>query len=151
MDISHKPYWVLIAGLVFLLIFVIIIRMPTSGRRPRGRPSWRPTWNPSTWLGPGGTQREHFANPAVFTMFEMPGCGHCIKAKPHFSSMGPTMTIGGKTVEMRNVKSDSPLCAEYGVEGFPSFFLDHAGKRTRYQGERSKDGFVAFLERELSA
>ena len=131
-----KPYWVGIAGLAVLVLFVFIIRVPNAQRR-------------HPWLGPG--VREHFANPSVFTMFEMDGCPHCVKAKPQFASMGPTMTIGGSTVEMRTVKSDSPLCAEYGVEGFPSFFLDHAGKRTRYQGERTKNGFVEFLQRELSA
>jgi len=152
---DSKPYWFIIAGLVLLLVFVLIIRMPYSwsrpSRRPSWKPSWRPSWNPATWLGPGGTRREHFANPATFTMFEMPGCGHCIKAKPQFASLGSTMTIGGTTVEMRNVQSDSPLVEEYGVTGFPTFFLDYAGKRTQYQGERSKSGFVEFLEKELSA
>lgn len=127
-----KPYWVVIAGLIVLVLFVFSVRMPRMRR--------------NAWLG-----QENFATPAVFTMFEMEGCPHCVKAKPQFASMGPTMTIGETTVEMRTVKSDSPLCEEYEVEGFPTFFLDHAGKRTRYQGERSKSGFVEFLQRELSA
>lgn len=173
-----KPYWVLVAGLVVLLLFVIILIMPGSrwsrhewhqrGYRPGPSPS--PLVPSSNWFGPGGTRHllgfdatptlsEGFASSSsnssdtTFTMFAMPWCGHCKKASPIFKAMGPTVTIDGKVVNLRHVDCEAePAAASgYDIEGYPAFFLDHNGKRTKYNGGRDPASFHSFLQQHLSA
>jgi len=165
-----KPYWVLVAGLLLLLLFVIILVMPGSrwsrhhwhqrGYRPGPSPS--PLVPSSNWFGPGGTRHllgfdttEGFsgATDATFTMFAMPWCGHCKQASPIFKSMGPTVTIGDKVVKLRHVdcEAEPQAAAGYEIEGYPTFYLDHNGQRTKYQGARDPASFQSFLHQHLSA
>ncbi len=157
-----KPYWVLVAGFIILLLFVIVV--VSMARRPHWHNrDYRPGhYEPESgnWFGPGGIQRlfsvsEGFsgANDATFSMFAMPWCGHCKRASPIFKSMGPTVTIGGKDVALRHVdcEEDPSSAAGYDIQGYPTFYLDHAGKRTKYEGARDPASFQAFLEKNLSA
>lgn len=157
-----KPYWVFVAGFIILLLFVMLI--VSMGPRPHWHNrDYRPghyepySWN---WFGPGGTRRlftvnEGFsgANDATFSMFSMPWCGHCKVASPIFKSMGPTVTIGGKDVALRHVdcEAEPAATAGYDIQGYPTFYLDYAGKRTKYEGARDASSFQAFLEKHLSA
>jgi len=165
-----KPYWILVAGLVVLLLFVIMIRLPRHRRLGPGGTQHRRS---SPWLGPGGTERHHllgsffgsntyarisegFASVgggATFTMFGVDWCPHCVKAKPLFESLGPTTTIGGQSVTCRYVNPESDKAAAKGfeIEGYPTFYLEKAGKKIKYGGPRTAEGFHAFLESELSA
>jgi len=163
-----KPYWVLIAGLLILLLFVIILVAP-GPRRPhwhhhgyRPGPSPSPLVPSSNWFGPGGTRHllgfdtlEGFASgssDATFTMFGVDWCGHCKTAKPKFESMGPTVTIGDKVVALRfvNPEKDKASAAGYEIEGYPTFYLDYNGQRTKYQGSRDPQGIHNFLQQQLS-
>ena len=165
-----KPYWVLVAGLLLLLLFVIILVMPGSRRHHWHHHGYRPGPSPSplvpsssNWFGPGGTRHllgydatEGFASggsDATFTMFAMPWCGHCKTATPIFKSMGPTVTIGDKVVALRHVdcEAEPSAAAGYDIEGYPTFYLDHQGRRTKYQGARDPASFQAFLQKHLSA
>jgi protein disulfide-isomerase A1 len=113
----------------------------------------------SSLFGPGGTRHllgyEGFANGSdtTFTMFSMPWCGHCKKATPLFKSLGPTVTIDGKTVALRHVdlEQEPNAAAGYEIEGYPTFYLDHAGVRSKFDGPRTPDGFLEFLTQKLSA
>jgi len=158
-----KSYWVLVAGFIILLLFVMLI--VSMARRPHWiNPGYRPGHyvpESGNWFGPGGIQRlfsvnEGFAagaNDATFSMFAMPWCGHCKRASPIFKSMGPTVTIGGKEVALRHVdcEEDPGAAAGYDIQGYPTFYLDYAGKRTKYEGARDASSFQAFLEQNLSA
>jgi len=157
-----KSYWVLVAGFIILLLFVMLV--VSMARRPHWiNPGYRPGHyvpESGNWFGPGGIQRlfsvnEGFsgANDATFSMFSMPWCGHCKKASPIFKSMGPTVTIGGKDVALRHVdcEAEPAATAGYDIQGYPTFYLDYAGKRTKYEGARDAASFQAFLEQNLSA
>ena len=150
-----KPYWILVAGFVLLLIFVLAIRVPrgrhATGYRPRPRPT------PTPWLGPGGTRHllgfEGFAgSDATFTMFGVDWCPHCTKAKPLFESLGSTVTIGDQAVALRyvNPETDKASAEGYAIEGYPTFYLEKAGNKTKYSGPRTADGFRQFLQQELA-
>lgn len=140
-----KPYWVLVAGFVLLLVFVLMLRMPSHRSR----------------LGPGGTRHllgfgsifEGFASTPTFTMFGVDWCPHCVKAKPLFESLGPTVTIDGHTVALRyvNPETDKAAAEGYAIEGYPTFYLEKGGKKIKYGGPRTADGFHAFLTKELSS
>lgn len=152
-----KPYWVLVAGFVVLLMFVIIVKMPSGpgsgSRHPR-------PWHPRPWhhlLGPGGIRHwtEGFSGQAdpTFTMFGVDWCGHCKSAKPKFEAMGSKVTIGDHAVYLRyiNPEKDKAAAAGYALDGYPTFYLDHGSKRIKYDGPRNADGFREFLQQQLSS
>ena len=154
-----KPYWVLVAGFLLLLIFVLIIRMPARDGRRLGPGGTRQPWlGPGgihqPWLGPGGTQYEGFANQEgpTFTMFGVDWCPHCVKAKPMFESMGPTTTIAGHTVYLRYINPETNKAAAegYKLDGFPTFYFENQGSKVKYEGPRNADGFREFLEQQLA-
>jgi len=143
-----KPYWVLVAGFVLLLIFVVMIRMPSHRRHAM----------PTPWLGPGGTHHrfsmfEGFASPPVFTMFGVDWCPHCVKAKPLFESLGPTVTIGGHAVTLRyvNPEQQKDVAKDYVIEGYPTFYFENGNTKVKYSGPRTAEGFHEFLQKQLSS
>jgi len=152
-----KSYWVLVAGFVVLLAFVVLIRMPKrygpGGTRPLIGPGGT---HDSPWLGPGGEHHlfEGFASSDTrFTMFGVDWCPHCVSAKPKFESLGPTTTIGGHAVQCRyvNPESDKAAAAGFAIDGYPTFYLEKAGQKIKYEGPRTAEGFQAFLAEQLSS
>ncbi len=129
--VKVKPYWYAVTGFVLLFIAVAMSRSRV----------------PSPYEG--------FADgsAALFTMFGVGWCPHCTAARPIFESLGPTMTIGDKTVQLRYVdpEKDKTAAAGYDIQGYPTFYLEQGGSRKKYQGPRTSDGFRAFLTQELSA
>jgi thiol-disulfide isomerase/thioredoxin len=91
------------------------------------------------------------AGDATFTMFGVDWCPHCVAAKPEFEKLGATKTIGGKTVNFRviNPEQDKQSAAGYDIQGYPSFFLDQGGQRTKYSGGRTAADFEAWLAKTL--
>ena len=140
-----KSYWVFIAGLVLLTVFVMLHKTKHLWLAPyRTNP-----WNSMTG-GPDAIGNvEGFASemPATFTMFGVEWCGHCRTTKPEFMKLGPKVTIGGKQVTCRYVDADQQkdTLAGYDVQGYPSIFYDEGDTRVKYEGERTKEGFEAFL------
>jgi thiol-disulfide isomerase/thioredoxin len=98
--------------------------------------------------------REDFAGAsgsgnATFVMFGVDWCPHCVKAKPEFQALGPTQTIGGKTVEMLVINPETdpnPYKDKVKIAGYPTVvLLDGAGNTTEYEGARSTQAFQDFL------
>ena len=141
-----KPYWVLVAGFVIVLLYVIVLRT-SSGRRPYRYGKWQ-----------GANQHlpgiEGFAGSSpVFTMFGVDWCPHCVNAKPLFESLGSTVTIGGRDVALQyvNPEKDKAAAAGYELDGYPTFYLDLDGQQKKYTGPRTADGFQQFLKSSLGA
>jgi len=154
-----KSYWILVAGFVVLLLFVLVIQMPFGDRHRRHATGYRPKSSP--WLGPGGTRHllgsffEGFSsgsNP-TFTMFGVDWCPHCVKAKPLFESLGPTTTIDGHVVTLRyvNPETDKAAAEGYKIDGYPTFYFEKGSKKVKYGGPRTVNGFREFLTKELSS
>ena len=151
-----KPYWVLVFGFVLLLIFVIVLRMPSRRLGPGG--TRRHLIGPGGMqhlLGPGGTQHlfEGFQSTPRFTMFGVDWCPHCVKAKPLFESLGSTVTIGGQAVELRHVnpEQEKEAAKGYQIEGYPACYFEKDGRKVKYAGPRTAAGFQDFLTQELSS
>jgi thiol-disulfide isomerase/thioredoxin len=149
-----KPFWFFIAGMLVLYLFALLI-IP----RERRRHGWRPHWGPQPHLlGPGGTQHllgsvEGFDTGAKFFMFGVDWCPHCRSAKPEFQALGSTKTIGGQAVSMHLVdpEKEPERAKGFEISGYPTFWLEHQGRKTRYQGSRTKAGFEQFLSEQLSS
>ncbi len=155
--VDIKPYWIFVGGMVLLLVFVLFA-IADSGPwlGPGGtRRHWR-----QRLLGPGGTRHllgysaEGFfdgGSDATFTMFGVDWCPHCVSTKPEFEKLGSTKTIGGKAVTMRyvNPEKDKQAAAGYQIDGYPTFYLEKDGQKTKYQGGRSASAFEQWLSQNL--
>jgi len=88
-----------------------------------------------------------------FVMFGVDWCPHCVKAKPEFQALGPTQTIGGKTVEMLAINPETdpnPYKDKVKIAGYPTVvLLDGAGNTTEYEGARSTQAFQDFLTSQI--
>ena len=103
--------------------------------------------------------REGFQNDIAgaadtFTLYYAEWCPHCKTVKPAFTewSKNGFVTAAGKNVKVRMVEqSENPEeVASKGIKGFPTFLLETAdGKKVEFQGERSPDGYLKFLEEQL--
>jgi len=137
-----KPYWVLVAGFVVLLLFVAFVVAKQKH------------------ILPGMTRHllgEGFANATdtEFIMFGVPWCPHCTSAKPQFDALsgsGTTVTIGERTVSVRyvNPEQDPTAAANYQIDGYPTFFLVKNGQALKYPGARTTAGFQQFLQENLA-
>ena len=140
--LSYMPYLLVAIGLVLIFLWA------------RSRGPMKEGFDGSTVVGAS-------ENPWRFNMYYVDWCPHCHHAKPEFEKLGSTMTIGGKKVwcqkfeyevlqkkggdawnNLRANKDENP------VSGFPTIRLyNSAGtKVSEYAGERTKDGFLAFLK-----
>ena len=83
-------------------------------------------------------------------MYGVDWCPHCVTSKPQFLAIGPTQTIGGKTVTFELINPEKTPEAVKGKEihGFPTFHLYRGdGSLVKeYEGPRTKDGILKFLE-----
>ena len=105
------------------------------------------------------TSREGFQNDIsgaadTFTLYYAEWCPHCKTVKPAFVewSKNGFVTIAGKNVKVRMVEqSENPEeIASKGIKGFPTFLLETAdGKKVEFQGDRSPEGYLKFLEEQL--
>jgi hypothetical protein len=158
MSVDIKPFWYFVGGVCLLYIFALLVK-PTGGYRPYPGPEPAPIGPGGEHrLGPGGQHRlygiEGFADggSATFTMFGVDWCPHCVSAKPVFQSLGSTSTIAGKPVSFRyvNPEKDRAAAAGYEIDGYPTFYLEQAGQKMKYQGPRTKDGMLQFLQSSLA-
>jgi thiol-disulfide isomerase/thioredoxin len=90
----------------------------------------------------------------TFTMYYADWCGHCQQAKPAFTEFASkgTIKIGNKDCEIRMISPEKEPEAAKGktIKGFPTFMLETVdGKTVEYAGERSVDGYMAFLNENL--
>lgn len=88
------------------------------------------------------------AAPYKFHMYYVDWCPHCHSTKPEFEKLEPTMTIGGKVVEVAAIEAEkNPEKVLGKPAGYPTIQLyDPAGKLVEeYAGDRSEQGFRSFL------
>ena len=87
-----------------------------------------------------------------FRMYYADWCPHCVAAKPEFSKLGASKTINGKVVKMEMINAETePAKVLEKVSGYPTIRL-YDGKDKlleEYGKERTFDGFMGFLEKEL--
>jgi len=94
-------------------------------------------------------QRDGFEGQKELVLVHMKGCSHCVTLMPKWqdASTENKTNIKMRAVEMS--KGDGPkLCNAHNITGFPTILLlDSNGKKIDdYEGERSKDGILGFLQ-----
>lgn len=90
----------------------------------------------------------------TFTLYYAEWCPHCKTVKPAFQQWAKNgfVMAAGKQVKVKMVEqSEAPEeVSSKGIKGFPTFLLETAeGKRVEFQGERTPEGYLKFLETEL--
>jgi protein disulfide-isomerase-like protein len=84
----------------------------------------------------------------VFVMFYAPWCGHCTAVKPKFAKVARAFLGDASKVAVVGVDAtqEEELAQEYGVEGFPTFFLIPAGRSpAAYNDARTTLGMVTAI------
>jgi hypothetical protein len=127
---SYLPYVLVAVGLVLIFVWA----------RTRGSVEGFDNAVPA----PAGS------NPWKFNMYYVDWCPHCHHAKPEFEGLGPTMTIGDKSVVLQAIEAEKNPEAIRGlkISGYPTFLLyDAEGKIVAdYDGPRKGVSFRSFLE-----
>jgi thiol-disulfide isomerase/thioredoxin len=89
----------------------------------------------------------------TFTMYYADWCPHCKTAKPMFVDfMGSgVVQVNGQDIKVKMVEEKQiQKGVDPEVKGYPSFlYSDAAGKVVEYNGPRSPDGFMKFLETQI--
>ncbi|GAA5978659.1 hypothetical protein JCM11641_002803 [Rhodosporidiobolus odoratus] len=83
--------------------------------------------------------------------FYAPWCGHCKKLKPIYDTLGERFSSVKSKLTIAKfdaTENDVPSTAGFRVSGFPTIKFKAAGSSewTSYEGDRSLDSFVEFLE-----
>ncbi|KAK7022899.1 hypothetical protein VNI00_016886 [Paramarasmius palmivorus] len=101
-----------------------------------------------TMLDPKSFKKAMKANETSMVAFVAPWCGHCQRMSPEYSkaAKGAYPLIPFYAVDCDDDKN-KPLCAEQGVQGFPTVKLFPRGKELApmvYQGERTANAMFKF-------
>ena len=90
----------------------------------------------------------------TFTLYYADWCPHCQTVKPAFLDWAKNgfVSIAGRNVKVQAIQPEKEPEKMKGVQvkGYPSFILLTAdGKNVEYQGERTTDGYMKFLQENL--
>jgi len=85
-------------------------------------------------------------NKLCVVMFYAPWCGHCKAFKPEYERIATALKE--KEIPCGRIDGDAEgeISNEVGIEGFPTIMVYVDGKPVKYDGPRSKDGVIAFVE-----
>lgn len=89
----------------------------------------------------------------TFTMYYADWCPHCQTAKPMFKDFMGTgiVQVNGVPIKLKMVEEKQiQKGVDPDVKGYPSFlYSDSAGKVVEFNGPRTPDGFMKFLETQI--
>ena len=101
----------------------------------------------SVFFGFNRFRKEGFDNNNnKFILVHMNGCGHCKDLMPIWeeASQSNTTPIRMKVVEMSEPEGKK-LCDEHDIKSFPTMILIKNNTTTMYDGNRTKEGLLSFL------
>ena len=85
----------------------------------------------------------------TFAMFYAPWCGHCKNAMPEFDKLAENPPNGVKVMKINcDEESNKELAKKQNIQGFPTiryYKNGMDGDHQEYNGERTADGFMSFL------
>lgn len=93
---------------------------------------------------------ESFASENIkLVLYYAPWCPHCTSFMSEWNTLGSSRNVNGKTVLIEKVNCDeNPKVAETeNIEGYPTVKLHKNGESINYDGERSANALVLFLEK----
>ncbi|GLE07227.1 hypothetical protein PINS_up017240 [Pythium insidiosum] len=79
--------------------------------------------------------------------FYAPWCGHCKRLTPTWHRLSKTLHESGSKTRVAKVDCTvhRRVCSRFGVNGYPSIFFVREGIVYKYQGGRSLNAFVEFV------
>lgn len=101
----------------------------------------------SVFFGFNRFRKEGFDNNNnKFILVHMNGCGHCKDLMPIWEEAAESNTtpIRMKVVEMTEPEGKK-LCDEHDIKSFPTMILIKNNTTTMYEGNRTKEGLLSFL------
>ncbi|MQL82452.1 hypothetical protein Taro_014912 [Colocasia esculenta] len=113
---------------------------------------FQPPWVVHEFLGAGSTQIGRYdicSYVAVFLIeFYAPWCGHCKKLEPILDEVAISLQSDSNVViaKLDATANDVPS-DDFEIRGFPTlYFRTPSGKLAKYEGERTKEGIIAFIQ-----
>lgn len=102
----------------------------------------------------GCARMEGFADAgATFYFLGVNWCGYCKNAKPEWEKFMQQLQdkeVKGVTARYVDCESQPDVAAQFDVKSYPTFILVKAnGERVPYEGTRSADAFLAFVEQNV--
>ena len=83
-----------------------------------------------------------------FTLFYWKDCGHCKKMMPEWAKLKSQYKGNIKLADYES-ESNPDIMKQNGVQGFPTIRLLEKGKKPiEYEGPRTAQGFMAFLNKQ---
>ncbi len=72
-------------------------------------------------------------------------CGHCKALAPHYEEAATALK--DKDIKLAKVDcvAQADLCAENGVQGYPTLKIFKKGNSTDYNGPRQADGIIKYM------
>jgi thiol-disulfide isomerase/thioredoxin len=90
----------------------------------------------------------------TFTMYYADWCPHCKAVKPAFQDWAKNgfVSVAGRNIKVQAIQPEKEPEKAQGkeIKGYPTFILETVeGKTVEYQGDRTPDGYMQFLEENL--
>jgi len=86
-------------------------------------------------------------NKLCIVLFYAPWCGHCKKFKPEYERIATALKEKGIPAARIDGDAESDVSNEVGIEGFPTVMVFVDGKPVKYDGPRSTEGVLAFMDK----
>ncbi|KAH9818885.1 thioredoxin-like protein [Melampsora americana] len=78
-------------------------------------------------------------------LVEFSTCGHCKALAPHYAEAAIALKPKGIKLAKVDCTAETTLCADQGVQGYPTLKLFNKGVPTDYNGPRQTDGIVSYM------
>ena len=104
------------------------------------------------WLDDTNATSEMQKYDLLFVTFYSPWCQHCHAFMPEYVKTSKYAEEKNLTVKFAKIDSSvsQNISEEFGIEGIPSVFLIYKGKRHIFEGERTKEGLLKFMDRKIN-
>jgi len=102
----------------------------------------------NTLLEQSGGRLEQSTGKPKLVLFKAEWCGHCSRFKPTWEELKNKIT----NVDFVTYDADSNQSelSTYNVEGFPTIILDNNNKKIEYNGDRSSNNIIQFVNDNLN-
>jgi len=86
-------------------------------------------------------------NKIAVVLFYAPWCGHCKAFKAEYERIGTALKEKGVPAGRIDGDANSDISIGVGLEGFPTVYVFLEGRHVKYDGPRTKEGVLAFVDR----